>query len=119
MKFCRNIRTQRAWLAMIIIALGACRNSSTTSLRQAERNIDSLDFTVEESPTWTGLFNRTSGWFGGDGIFAIPLNAKENVAPDESTETMFLFSDTMIGNITDGKLQSGSAMVNNSVAYLK
>lgn len=82
-------------------------------------DIETLEFTVEESPEWTALFHRTSGWFGGDGIFAIPLNAKDNETAEASTETMFIFSDTMIGEIADSTLQPGEVMVNNTVAYLK
>jgi hypothetical protein len=29
---------------------------------------------VEEAQEWTDLFGRSASWFGGDGIFAIPLN---------------------------------------------
>ena len=78
-----------------------------------------LKFTVEEAPEWTALFNRTSGWFGADGIFAIPLNGKDNEPARKKTTTMLVFSDTMIGEIVSDSLQSGAIMVNNTVAYLQ
>ncbi|MEL7589268.1 MAG: DUF4185 domain-containing protein [Prolixibacteraceae bacterium] len=78
-----------------------------------------FQFTVEEAPDWTALFNRTSGWFGADGIFAIPLNGKDNTPATDNTLTMLLFSDTMIGEINNDSLQPGSVMVNNTVAYLR
>ncbi len=77
-----------------------------------------VEFTVEEAPEWTALFKRNSGWFGADGIFAIPLNGKDNVQADSKSETMLIFSDTLIGEIEDGSLPSGFSMINNSVALL-
>lgn len=77
-----------------------------------------VDFTVEEAPEWTALFKRYSGWFGGDGIFAIPLSGKDNVQAENNATTMFIFSDTLIGEIEDGSLPSGFDMVNNSIALL-
>ncbi|MEX2564896.1 MAG: DUF4185 domain-containing protein [Cyclobacteriaceae bacterium] len=101
------------------IWLISCSNSTTNRESVPNINIDSLDFTVKEATEWTDMFNRTSGWFGADGIFAIPLNGKENVTSGSETEAVLIFSDTMIGQIEDDKLQPGQVMVNNSVAYLK
>lgn len=98
-----------------------CSCDNTNKLQEDEAvntDIETLDFEVEEASEWTALFNRTSGWFGADGIFAIPLDGKESVTAEPTTETMFIFSDTMIGEISDGEMQSGSVMVNNTVAYL-
>ncbi len=77
-----------------------------------------LSFTVEEALDWTALFDRTSGWFGADGIFSIPLIDREN-ANTSKKNVLFIFSDTMIGDIVNGKLQNGSKMVHNSVAYME
>lgn len=107
---------------MIFISLllfVSCKNSNKTIEEEAKVDIETLDYTVEEAPDWTALFNRTSGWFGADGIFALPLNGKDNETADSGTETMLIFSDTMIGEIEGNKLQPGQAMVNNSVAYIK
>src|SRR5690606_14644848 len=51
-------------------------------------------------------------------IFSIPMDGNENHAAKEDTETMFLFSDSMIGEVSDGSLHPGWSMVNNTVAYL-
>ncbi|GAA4307052.1 DUF4185 domain-containing protein [Compostibacter hankyongensis] len=85
--------------------------------RAAARDITSLRFSVTEAPEWTDLFRRTSGWFGADGIFALPLNGADTA--DASDSLMFVFSDTMIGDIKEGQLQPGHTMVHNSVAYMK
>jgi len=77
-----------------------------------------VEFTVEEALEWNSLFTRSSGWFGGDGIFSIPLNGIEHEKAGEESTTLFLFSDSMIGEVSDSTL-SGTIMVNNAVAYLK
>ncbi|MDN5217082.1 DUF4185 domain-containing protein [Fulvivirgaceae bacterium BMA12] len=79
-----------------------------------------LKFTVEKAPEWTAMFKRSSGWFGGDGIFAIPFSGVDVAkGTSEADSVLFVFSDTMLGEIRDGKLQPGYKMVNNSVAVLK
>lgn len=76
------------------------------------------DFVVEEAEEWTALFKRSSGWFGGDGIFAIPLNGKEGGSSSQG-KNLLIFSDTMIGEIEGDSLKPGFSMVNNSIAYFQ
>ena len=65
------------------------------------------------------LFFRTSGWFGGDGIFGIPLDGREFVEAGPQTRTLFIFSDSVVGKTKDGKVKSGDyKMIHNLVAYL-
>jgi hypothetical protein len=71
---------------------------------------------------WNSLFQRKKGWFGGDGIFAIPMDGKEYIQANDSTETLFIFSDSVIGEIgADGTLKKKEDFnfVNNVVAVLK
>lgn len=77
-----------------------------------------VKFTVQEAPDWTALFKRSEGWFGGDGIFAIPFSGKDREQSSDDS-ILFVFSDTMVGAIEDGKLQPGYKMINNSVMILK
>lgn len=93
--------------------------------REAEQNeipkntsITELDFTVEAAKDWSDLFNRTSGWFGGDGIFVIPLSGVDSAGAGQDGQTMILFSDTLIGEIEEGELDPDYVMINNSVAML-
>ena len=88
------------------------------TLEKGHGQEDPVQFTVKEAPEWGNLFKRDSGWFGGDGIFAIPLNGKENMENSDTVKNMFLFSDTMFGLIKGEKLQPGFTMVNNSIAIL-
>ena len=110
---------------IIIIAISwlccSCASLSPEGQQAAGQQVSTdtvnLDFTVEEAPEWTSLFNRTSGWFGADGIFALPLSGKDQAGGSDST--LLIFSDSMIGEIENGELQGGWKMVNNSVAYLE
>src|SRR5581483_4209261 len=50
-------------------------------------------------------FRRADGWVGADGAFSVPLSDKR---------TLWLFSDTWVGTVRDGK-RKDVAMVNNTV----
>lgn len=86
------------------------------SKKETEESVlNEKNFTVERADEWTALFKRNSGWFGGDGIFAIPYSGVDS-APGDST--LLVFSDTMIGEIVEDRLEKGYVMINNSVALL-
>jgi hypothetical protein len=76
---------------------------------------------VMAAPEWTALFCRTNGWFGGDGIFSIPLDGVEfpDAADRKGQETLLVFSDTYVGEVEDGRPLPGHVMVNNSAAILR
>lgn len=78
-----------------------------------------FDFKVEVAEDWNSLFKRNRGWFGGDGIYSIPVDGIDSTGRQSDIKTLFVFSDTMFGEIDNGKLKSGSKMVHNSVAILK
>lgn len=107
-----------------IFLLVFCSCNPANKNKQANKavtnsDIEDLEFTVEEALEWNALFKRTSGWFGADGIFAIPLNGKDNIQASSATKSLLLFSDTMVGEVLDGELQQGWGFINNSAAYLK
>ena len=54
---------------------------------------------------WDRVFTRTQGWTGADGAYSIDLGGR----------TAWLYSDTWIGRIVDGKHAPGSRLVNNTV----
>lgn len=108
-------------LAASLLSLSSCNDK-----RAPENNEDTdsarlikLKFTVEPANEWTSLFVRNSGWFGGDGIFALTRNGKEEAGAAEKDETLIWFSDTMLGEIKEDSLQPGFVMINNSVAVVK
>lgn len=100
--------------------MGVACGHRTAAQRDAKLATDTvnLSYTVEEAPEWTRLFDRTSGWFGADGIFSIPLHGVDTPQSTQGSQTLLVFSDTMIGEVEDGELQPGSVMINNSVAML-
>ena len=63
-------------------------------------------FIGRAAPEWDALFQRESGWIGADGDYSIPL--------DRDT-TLWLFSDTFVGRVKDGK-RLDARMINNSIA---
>ena len=81
-----------------------------------EVDLTFLKFKVEEAHEWTNLFKRNDGWFGGDGIYSIPLNGVEKNG-SSSVKTLFIFSDSMVEKPGDGKI-GDSKMIHNATAVL-
>ncbi len=77
-----------------------------------------LGFRVEAAPEWIALFDRDSGWIGGDGLFSIPLDGVDTVGAGAHTETMLVFSDSFWGSKARGKPAPGGRMTNNVIAIL-
>ncbi len=97
---------------------------------------------VEPSREWTGLFSNEGsfpyqisgqygsggkGWIGADGIYTLHINGSDMTgSANASSKTLFLFSDTLIGNFkgfsgTFGKYglsMNQYGMVNHSMATL-
>lgn len=114
-----RIRSTALTLALGI-ALAGCRSGNPeTPVPDIQLSLDSLHFTVSEAPDWTNLFKRTSGWFGGDGIFAVTRDGKETPGAAKASETLIWFSDTMLGEIEKDSLKPGYQMINNSMAIVK
>jgi len=57
------------------------------------------------APDLEALFSRADGWIGGDGAYSVALSAKR---------TLWLFSDTWVGKIQDGR-RTDATIVNNTV----
>ena len=100
--------------ATVILVLISCFRINAQSVQ----NLTDLKFTVEEAPEWSALMKRHSGWFGADGIYTIPMNGREHAQAGKAQKTLFIFSDTMIGEVTDSTMLPGYKMIHNSVAYL-
>lgn len=98
----------------------ACINLLTATIN-AQDSVDKktgFRYSVEAAPEWTKLFERTSGWFGADGIFSIPLSGVEKNNNQGNDSTLLIFSDTYIGEVKNGKPVSDT-MVNNTIANIK
>jgi hypothetical protein len=59
------------------------------------------------APEFDRLFQRTNGWVGADGNFAVTLT---------NDLTLWLFSDTFIGEVQGG-YRTNATMINNSIAW--
>lgn len=115
-----NIPLTKIMLAALLIlsscSIGKPPNAQGSKATAKNTDTTHLDFEAEEAPEWTALFRRDSGWFGADGIFSIPLNGADTANASDSA--MFIFSDTMVGEVVDGKIKKTYPSVNNSVAYI-
>ncbi|MFO0806488.1 MAG: DUF4185 domain-containing protein [Gemmataceae bacterium] len=60
---------------------------------------------AEPAPEWNARFRRTQGWVGADGAYSVPVSDKK---------TLWLFSDTFVGSIENGK-RKNVTMVNNTI----
>jgi hypothetical protein len=103
-------------MLFFVAAVFSC-GTQTSDNKQAGAlpELNEKEFTTAPAPEWSELFVRKSGWFGGDGIFAIPFSGKDS---EKGDSVLFVFSDTMFGDIEDNKLKPGFKFLNNSVALL-
>lgn len=101
----------------LLIAAAIFLGGYNYAAAQKKVDLEHLKYTVEEAPDWTNLFIRSSGWFGADGIYAIPADGARSKGGRPSSKNMFIFSDSMVGEINDGKLGSNK-MVHNTVALV-
>lgn len=86
-----------AYLAASLILLGAAAlGEAADVLRESTPDLD-----------WEKAFDRREGWIGGDAIYSAPL---------PGGDVLWLFADTFIGNVKEGRRQPGLAMVNNTLA---
>jgi hypothetical protein len=72
---------------------------------------------AEKAGNWDNLFHRTTGWTGADGIYSIPISGIERPEGNPDEKTLFLFSDTFIGEVENNERQNTS-LVNNTYAVL-
>jgi hypothetical protein len=74
---------------------------------------------VSGAPEWDKLLTRNAGWFGGDGIFAIPMDGAEFRPATKKTKSLFIFSDSVVADsIGDAIEKKDFVMVHNCIAYL-
>jgi hypothetical protein len=84
----------------------------------ADPKLQSIPFTVQEDEQWTSVFQRSKGWYGGDGIFSIPTDGVDSIGAAKNKTTFFVFSDSFVGERDGSKLLS-MVMPHNTVAYLQ
>lgn len=107
----------RIYFIAIVALIATSCNQKQKDNKTITEPLKPLTFTSEAAPEWTALMERTSGWFGADGIFTIPLDGVENQKV-ENKKTLFIFSDTYIGEVENGVPKPGNVMVNNTTAWM-
>lgn len=94
---------------------------------QSQQSLEKRDLSGESqvnkiigksAPRWQGMLTRYHGWLGADGIYAVAMNGVAAPGQADSTESLFWFSDTILGDIVDDSLQNWN-MVHNSVGLMK
>lgn len=116
----RNNMLKVSAFAFASLLMAGCTSNSQKPIEDKQKlSLDSINFTTTEATDWSNLFKRTSGWFGGDGIFAVTRDGRENPGAAAGSETIIWFSDTMLGEIEKDSLMPGYEMIHNSVAILK
>lgn len=74
-------------------------------------------YRVSLDETFNQSIIQTEGWTGADGIFSFNLNGNDQLNANDSN-TLFIFSDTFVGNINIDNLRRISPrLINNSLAY--
>ncbi|PLX22559.1 MAG: hypothetical protein C0597_02325 [Marinilabiliales bacterium] len=113
-----NVENYRARFIRVPMNLILNENSKENlESKQKSAELKPLSFSAEPAPEWTALMERSSGWFGADGIFSIPLDGIED-QNNKDKKTLFIFSDTYIGEVENGVPKPGNVMVNNTVAWM-
>ena len=112
------MKTQIFLTLSIILILSSCNQKPTkNNTTDPVEPLKPLTFTSEPAPEWTALMERTSGWFAADGIFSIPLDGIEDQQVIDK-KTLFIFSDTYIGEVENNMPKPGNVMVNNTTAWM-
>jgi len=105
-------------LSIVLVANGCNQGSKADNTSVSDAPLKPLTFTSEPAPEWTALMERSSGWFAADGIFTIPLDGREEQQV-KGKKTLFIFSDTYVGEVENNVPKPGNVMVNNSTAWMK
>lgn len=78
--------------------------------------------TCTPADDWTALFDRkgTKGWLAADGIYSVALSGNDALSgADDTTKTLFFFSDTILGQAnSSGKISRYYGMANHTAALL-
>lgn len=68
--------------------------------------LHAAEFVASIAPDLNAPFRTTNGWTGADGAYSIPLSRNK---------TLWLFSDSWVGKVRDGK-RTDTKMINNTIA---
>lgn len=111
-----NIKFIYSLVFSSVVLIAAC-DSKEEKQTEEQPHIGNFTFTVERAPEFDAMFNRSRGWFGGDGIFMVRKDGVEYDTAVNKSEILIWFSDTLLGDIINGVL-GAFKMINNSLATI-
>jgi hypothetical protein len=94
----------------IIVMLAVAFSAVTSSAQQpasGDAKSDSTRYPATPDAAWDAAFTRTSGWTGGDCAGTVDLG---------DGRVLWMFGDSWIGDVVDGRHKPGSQLVNNAIA---
>ena len=97
------MNSSRPLTALAVTALLAIASQGSV---QAQKQSAPAELPGKPAPEWDAIFARKEGWTGADGCYSVELG---------DGRTLWLYSDTWVGTIAQGKHAEGSRLVNNSI----
>ncbi|MHC4638569.1 MAG: DUF4185 domain-containing protein [Planctomycetota bacterium] len=95
------MRQAKVLSLVLLVLISSCRQAG-----QAKVSMAKLKYSVETMPQYDALFTKEKGWTGADGAYSVALS---------NTVTLWLYSDTWIGNVVNGQ-HKDATMINNTIA---
>lgn len=119
----RSFRYVLVPVATSLIVMAGCADQSTsnsnTTIASSPDGSPVVEIKATAAPEWANMLKQDSGWIGADGIYTVPLDGVEAPGRVGEKESLFWFSDNIIGKVNADTLQDDWQMAHNSVAYLK
>ena len=117
-KYLSNTLIIKSLSLILLLGFSSCGQQTEQLPAQSSANDGQIGLVTADA-AWDKLLTRNSGWFGGDGIFAIPMDGAEFTPATDKTKTMFIFSDSVVADTVGGTIEKKDfKMVHNCVAYL-
>ncbi|WP_143962791.1 DUF4185 domain-containing protein [Litoribacter populi] len=104
---------------LLLGVLSSCNTNAEDNNGNNQGNRTESSIKATSVSEWEEMLRNDNGWIGADGVYSVALNGVEKPGKADETETLFWFSDTIIGEIKDDSLKSDWEMVHNSVGYMK
>ncbi|WEK34229.1 MAG: DUF4185 domain-containing protein [Candidatus Pseudobacter hemicellulosilyticus] len=70
------------------------------------------------APAWSDMLLQDSGWIGADGIYCVPMDGVETAGSAAGKQTLFWFSDNIVGKVQGDTLHHEWGMAHNSIAFM-
>lgn len=117
------MKLSRKILSGVLIPMMTIPCLSLSPIAAQEEPVSAPVLSCTPADDWTALFDRAgarSGWLAADGIYSVALNGKDALSSaSPSTQTLFFFSDTILGTADSaGKITRYNGMANHTAAVL-